>query len=227
MGLRYTTNGAWIGKLGGDAGGMTDLMFIDNTLITGSQHGWINQWEVYPSRIRQQWAYQSASRKIFSLAYWVESTREIVHLVADGDNNVDIRRWDGKVTQNAYSGGHSGRINAIAVGHPRNTRDIVIATVGEDKKIVIWNHKGHRLFDLPQGAPMNAVDINGKRSLLATGGDDFFLTLWTINSNYTFSFKHTFFVGAHIRVIKFSPDGHHLAVGTNNGIYIFKTNSVR
>lgn len=235
VGLRYIANGGWIGKLGNDAGGMTDLMFVDDTLFTGSEHGWINRWEVSPTRIIHRWAYRSAPKPIFSLAHWVENvgvlgaspnTTDIVHLVADGDNNVDVRRWDGKVTQNAFSGGHSRRINSIAAGYSWKTWSTVIATGGEDKKIVIWDSKGRRLYDLPGGGAINSVDIHGKRSLLASGGDDYFVTLWTINSNYTLSFKQSFLIKASIRVIKFSPDGYHLAVGTNKGIYIFKTNEV-
>lgn len=231
--LCHTTTGNWTGKLGGDDGGMMTLMFAEGTLFTGAQNGWINRWEVSPTRIRHLWAYRSAPSPIYSLAHWIENvgvlgaspnTRDIVHLVADGDNNVDVRRWDGRVTQNAFSGAHSGRITSIAVGHPRNTRDIVIATGGADKKIALWNSKGHRLYDLPQGAAINAVDINGKRSLLATGGDDYFVTLWTINSNYTLSLKTTFLTSSIVRVIKFNHDESYLAVGTDDGIYIYKTN---
>ncbi|MEJ5224634.1 MAG: TIR domain-containing protein [Anaerolineales bacterium] len=90
---------------------------------------------------------------------------------------------------------------------------LLVAEDPDANQAILYNFQNERRALLEHGASVLDVAFNPDSSLAVTAGNDGYIFLWDVASA---EFLYAIETGAPARSVDFSPDGIHLAVGTDN-----------
>jgi WD40 repeat protein len=159
------------------------------------------------------WSLKGHQEKIFSVAF--SNGR-----VATGSSDKTICLWDiktGKLLRTLR--GHNNRISTVSLSSDSK----ILASGSYDGLVKVWNvETGECLYDLDMYNGQNrkrwvlATKFNPKIPILATAGDGDNIFIWEVKTGkclYILKAEST----AKIWSLAFSPDGHSIAGGCNDG----------
>ena len=94
----------------------------------------------------------------------------------------------------------------------------------EDNTIRTWDKFNNKSISVGTAhkADVNSVDISPNGNFIASGSNDNTVCIWKCSDGDITELNSQFFADTDVLVVKFSPNGDYLAVGTKSGLYIYK-----
>lgn len=188
-----------------------------NRMLSGGADGTVRMWEVSPAGdLKTLTALKTSARCIRSLRVSSDETRLVVGTKENELFEYPINRGDIVDRPRVVARGHVGEVWGVA---PHPTRPNLFLSAGDDGVIALWDSVTRTQLASHAVGPARCVAISHDGGLVAAGLRDGKVTLLQLRLGSPTTFTPLRI--AHHRhnelaVMRFSPDGHFLAVGSRS-----------